>query len=79
MNFEVEDKEKAMRELGRIFSDGKYDDLDGITIQYKDWWFNCRPSNTEPLLRLNVEAKTKKLLNEKLAELKKHLGEPVSH
>ena len=31
------------------------DDLDGITVQYDDWWFNVRPSNTEPLLRLNVE------------------------
>ena len=32
------------------------DDLDGLTVQAPDWWFNLRPSNTEPLLRLNVEA-----------------------
>ena len=58
---------------------GKADDLDGVTVQFKDWWFNCRPSNTEPLLRLNIEAKTAKLLQEKLAEMKKELGEPVDH
>jgi phosphomannomutase len=46
---------------------------------YKDWWFNCRPSNTEPLLRLNVEAKTAELLTEKLDELKAHLGKPVKN
>ena len=58
---------------------GQYDDLDGTTIQYKDWWFNCRPSNTEPFLRLNVEAKTKELLDAKLGELKSLLGTPAEH
>ncbi|MHC5119696.1 MAG: phosphomannomutase/phosphoglucomutase, partial [Planctomycetota bacterium] len=58
---------------------GRVDDLDGVTVQFKDWWFNVRPSNTEPLLRLNAEAKTTDLLNEKLAELKALLGEPVAH
>jgi len=75
INFEVEDKENAMKELVKIYSDGEYDDLDGVTIQYKDWWFNCRPSNTEPLLRLNVEAKNEKLLKEKLSDLGKYFGE----
>ena len=79
INFEVEEKQEAMDELAKKYSDGEMDDLDGVTIQFKDWWFNCRPSNTEPLLRLNVEAKTKKLLGEKLNELKAELGEPVDH
>jgi phosphomannomutase len=79
MNFEVEDKTAMMRELARQFSQGQVDDLDGVTVQFKDWWFNVRPSNTEPLLRLNVEAKTADLLNEKLTELKALLGEPVEH
>ncbi|MHC4676274.1 MAG: hypothetical protein ACYTBZ_27600 [Planctomycetota bacterium] len=48
-------------------------------MQFKDWWFNVRPSNTEPLLRLNVEAKDAELLDEKLAELEDFLGEPVGH
>ncbi|MDH4203509.1 MAG: phosphomannomutase/phosphoglucomutase [Phycisphaerae bacterium] len=79
MNFEVEEKDAVMRELTRQFSQGRVDDLDGVTVQFKDWWFNVRPSNTEPLLRLNAEAKTADLLNEKLAELKALLGEPVEH
>jgi phosphomannomutase len=68
-----------MKALTRKYSDGQYDDLDGVTIQFKDWWFNVRPSNTEPLLRLNVEAKTADLLDEKLTELEDFLGEPVDH
>ncbi|HEX7464870.1 MAG TPA: phosphomannomutase/phosphoglucomutase, partial [Actinomycetota bacterium] len=38
---------------------------DGLTVEFDDWWFNVRPSNTEPLLRLNVEARTEDLLEEK--------------
>ena len=66
-----------MDELARRYRDAKVDYLDGVSVQYKDWWFNCRPSNTEPLLRLNVEAKSKELLDEKLAELGRLLGSPV--
>ncbi|MGB2862457.1 MAG: phosphomannomutase/phosphoglucomutase [Sedimentisphaerales bacterium] len=77
MNFIVENKQAKMDELTRRYSDGKIDHLDGVTIVYKDWWFNCRPSNTEPLLRLNIEAKSKELLDEKLAEITGQLGKPV--
>jgi phosphomannomutase len=38
-----------------------------LTVEYDDWWFNVRPSNTEPLLRLNVEARTPELLEENTA------------
>ena len=38
------------------FADATQDRLDGLTVEFDDWWFNLRPSNTEPLLRLNVEA-----------------------
>jgi len=68
-----------MKELARRYSQGQVDDLDGITVQFKDWWFNVRPSNTEPLLRLNVEAKAPDLLDEKFDEIKSFLGEPVDH
>jgi phosphomannomutase len=78
-NFKVEDKSAMMRELARKYSQGQVDDLDGTTVQFKDWWFNVRPSNTEPLLRLNIEAKTEEMLHEKYAELKTFLGEPVDH
>ena len=79
VNFEVEDKKTKMDELARIYNDAQIDQLDGVTIRYKTWWFNCRASNTEPLLRLNVEAKTENLLEEKFDELKQYLGEPVAH
>jgi phosphomannomutase len=79
LNFEVDDKEATMKELAKKYSQGQYDDLDGVTIQFKDWWFNVRPSNTEPLLRLNVEALDAGMLAERMAELKGILGEPVDH
>jgi phosphomannomutase len=68
-----------MKDLARKYSQGQVDDLDGVTVQFKDWWFNVRPSNTEPLLRLNVEAKDDEMLEEKFDELKASLGEPVDH
>jgi phosphomannomutase len=79
INFEVENKTAVMKDLTRKYSEGQIDDLDGVTIQFKDWWFNVRPSNTEPLLRLNVEAKTEEMLKERLTELKDFLGQPVDH
>lgn len=79
INFAVDNKEAMTKELGRRFSQGSADDLDGITIQFKDWWFNCRPSNTEPLLRLNVEANTKELLKKQLKEIETILGKPIEH
>ncbi|MBP7051694.1 MAG: phosphomannomutase/phosphoglucomutase, partial [Phycisphaerae bacterium] len=47
-NFRVDNKELRMEELARRYSEGKIDHLDGVTVDFKDWWFNCRPSNTEP-------------------------------
>lgn len=77
INFEVKDKQAKIEEFARRYSDGRIDYLDGVTIGYKDWWFNCRPSNTEPLLRLNVEASSKELLEEKLSEITEYLSETV--
>ena len=54
-----------MQELAEIFRDGEIDWLDGISVSYDDWHFNVRPSNTEPLLRLNLEARSKALMEEK--------------
>jgi phosphomannomutase len=77
VNFQVEDKDGKIRELADIFKKSQVDYLDGITVDLGDWWFNVRKSNTEPLLRLNLEAKTPQLMEEKFAELKKVLGEPM--
>jgi phosphomannomutase len=79
INFEVEDKEGMMRALASRYSNGEIDHLDGVTVQYPDWWFNVRPSNTEPLLRLVLEAKTPEDLEKREKELIGQLGEPVSH
>jgi phosphomannomutase len=77
MNFQIEDKDGKIRELADGYKKEKIDYLDGITVDLADWWFNVRKSNTEPLLRLNLEAKTPQMLEQKLAELKKILGEPL--
>lgn len=76
LNFTVENKQAKMDELARRYGEGQIDHLDGVTVGYKDWWFNCRPSNTEPLLRLNIEARSKELLDEKLSEMTERLGKP---
>ena len=82
VNFEVADKDAAIRTLRAKYADGKQDELDGITVEYGDlgdrewWWFNVRASNTEPLLRLNLEASARGLRDEKRAELVGILGEP---
>ena len=65
INSKVEDKSGKMKELAEKFSDGNVSYLDGVTVEYTDWWFNVRPSNTEPYLRLNLEADTKELMDEK--------------
>jgi phosphomannomutase len=59
------DAQAKMEELAETFSDGEIEWLDGVSVTYKDWHFNVRPSNTEPLLRLNLEAKSKELMEEK--------------
>jgi len=76
INFRVDDKEGMIRRLAEIFSDGEIDYLDGITAQFDDWWFNVRPSNTEPYLRLVLEARTLEMMEEKKALLLTYLGTP---
>jgi len=58
VNFEVDDKDARIEKLAEAFSDGEQSRLDGLTVRYEDWWFNVRKSNTEPVLRLNLEADT---------------------
>lgn len=79
INFEVADKDAAIQRLADRYADAQIDYLDGITVQYDTWWFNVRKSNTEPVLRLNMEAGTQDLLKKKLDELSKQIGSPISH
>ncbi len=69
MNYEVKDKDLLFEELKQMFPDGKVDELDGLTIDFKDSWFNIRASNTEPVVRLNIEAKTQEMLQELLEKI----------
>jgi len=69
INSEVEDPAAVIERVAKRYADGAQDRLDGLTVEYEDWWFNVRPSNTEPLLRLNVEARDEALLAEKTAEV----------
>jgi len=69
INTRVDDAHAKIEEVAAAFPDGKQDRLDGLTVEFDDWWCNVRPSNTEPLLRLNVEARTAELLEERTAEL----------
>ena len=78
INFHVEDKAGKMKDIAAKYADAKVDHLDGVTCQYDEWWCNVRPSNTEPLLRLNLEAKTPDLMKQKLKEVETDLGTPVS-
>lgn len=83
INFRVPDKDEAIARLQQTFSDGRQDQLDGITVEYGDlgdaewWWFNVRASNTEPLLRLNLEASTADLRDRRRDQLIDLLGTPV--
>ncbi len=56
INSEVSDQDAKMEEVAERYSDGEQNRLDGISVDYVDWHFNVRPSNTEPLLRLNLES-----------------------
>src|SRR5918994_3527147 len=56
INSEVADQQAKMDEIERRYADGRISRLDGISVDYEDWHFNVRPSNTEPLLRLNLES-----------------------
>jgi phosphomannomutase len=70
INREVPDPSRAIEEVAAHFAaqGGEVDRTDGITVENRDWWFNLRPSNTEPMLRLNVEAATE-------AECERHVEE----
>ena len=70
-NFTVKKAEEKIAEIKKKYSDAMIGELDGLSVTYADWRFNIRTSNTEPLLRLNLEAKTKNLVSEKVEELTK--------
>ncbi len=69
INFEIKDKEIVLKNLEKKYKDAEINKLDGITITYPNFWFNVRASNTEPKIRLNLEAIDKKTMKKKLKEV----------
>ncbi len=69
INSRVYDQQGRIEAIAGALDDGRQDRLDGLTVEFDDWWCNVRASNTEPLLRLNVEARTPELLEAKTAEV----------
>jgi phosphomannomutase len=69
INFKVENKKKVLRTLENKFKRGRISKIDGLRVDFPDWWFNVRPSNTEPVLRLVIEAKRKDLMERRKKEL----------
>ena len=69
INFVVEDKDKVLQALEEKYNDGKIIKIDGLTVEYPDWWFNVRASNTEPKIRLNLEARDKNTMTTKRDEV----------
>jgi phosphomannomutase len=82
INFHVEDKDAALADVEESYGDrATIDHLDGVTVdcfEKEGWWANIRKSNTEPVLRLNLEARDEATLREKLDEITPLLGEPAT-
>lgn len=73
-NFEVADPKSAIQKLEELYKSEKYDMFDGITVTYDDGsWWNFRPSSNEPLLRLNMEARTQERFDSLYAEIMEHI------
>jgi phosphomannomutase len=74
INIHVKDKDAVFTALEEHYRDAHKDHLDGLSIDYDSWWFNLRASNTEPLLRLNLEANDSAIQEEKKKEILKIIG-----
>ncbi len=76
INFKLnndDEAERVINDLARKYKDGKQTTIDGLKVDYEDWWFSIRKSNTEPLVRLIIEAKSKRTLNEKRFEIEREI------
>jgi phosphomannomutase len=75
INTRVDDTGAVIERIAGQYASGEQDRLDGLTVDFGDWWFNLRPSNTEPLLRLNLEARTREACDARTAEVLGHIRE----
>lgn len=79
VNFQNDEIDRTLTKLRKQYADAEFGEMDGLSIDTGDWWANIRPSNTEPLLRLNVEARDPETVSAALEELGKLLGKRVKH
>jgi len=70
LNFKVKDKEKAILEIKNFYKEAEVSEQDGITLKFPNFWLNVRASNTEPLLRVNIEADSNEILEENIKHIK---------
>ena len=71
INIKVDDILVKLDKIRTYYKDNVKDEFDGITVEFEDWWFNVRPSNTEPLLRVTVEAENGGELKKRQEEVMK--------
>ena len=69
INLKVENSAKIIKKVEKKYKDGKKNKIDGLSVEYENWRFNIRESNTEPLFRVNLEAKSKKIVEQKKEEI----------
>ena len=74
INTTVNDTAAVIEAVAAAYAGVSQDRLDGLTVDAGDWWFNLRPSNTEPLLRLNLEAATDAEVAARVTEVRSHFG-----
>lgn len=80
INIEIGNNEQGVAIIQRVkekYKDGRIDELDGVTVDYKDWWFSLRLSNTEPIIRLVVEGDTLDIMQGKVKELRSVINSPA--
>ena len=78
INFETDDQQAAIDDLKESYAHGVIDELDGVTVDMGSWWYNVRRSNTEPLLRLNLEAPDRESVEARVEEVSEFLGRRVA-
>jgi phosphomannomutase len=76
VNYKVDDKDKVLKKIEEHYQGlgGKVSKIDGVSVEFDDWRFNFRKSNTEPVIRLNLEATSKNLVKEKFLEVESFIG-----
>ena len=74
INTRVADTSAVIEQVAAAYPDAQVDRTDGLTVDCGDWWFNLRPSNTEPLLRLNLEAADAAAVSARVAEVQAHMA-----